>query len=110
MERLARFMFLPRRRTLPSIRMARPSHPPGARAALKLPPFRTAGCILLALVVGLVGAGCVHVAPYEREHLAKPSMDPAAEDQEAAFQAHVNEAREGASGGQGGAGGGCGCN
>jgi hypothetical protein len=54
--------------------------------------------------------GCVHVAPYQREALSRPSMDPANESSEAAFQAHVRESREGASASAGAAGGGCGCN
>ena len=55
-------------------------------------------------------AACVKVAPYEREFLARPSMDPTHEGDEAAFQAHVHDAREGATGGHGSTGGGCGCN
>lgn len=55
-------------------------------------------------------AGCVHVRPYEREDLARPSMNPEHEQAQAAFYAHVHESREGATGGGGVAGGGCGCN
>lgn len=61
--------------------------------------------LLLVLAIG-----CTHVAPYEREDLASPGMDPAREAREAAFRAHVHDAREGATGGHGSTGGGCGCN
>jgi len=64
-----------------------------------------------ALGVGLlVCAGCVHVKPHQREYLSKPSMNPADESMETAFQAHLRESREGASAGSSAAGGGCGCN
>lgn len=63
------------------------------------------GLLLLAL------AGCTHVAPYEREHLAKPGMDTVTREAlRARFYAHVYEAREGAMPGGEHAGGGCGCN
>ena len=65
---------------------------------------------LLACVVAFAIAGCAHVAPYEREDMARPSMDIARESSEMGFRAHVHESREGASGGMGAAGGGCGCN
>lgn len=65
--------------------------------------------LLCAALLGL--AGCAHVAPYEREHLARRSMDTtereAGEDR---YQTHVFEAREGSGGGGLTAGGGCGCN
>ena len=61
-------------------------------------------------IAGALGTGCVHVAPYEREHLAKPSMDFAREGSEIAFRTHVHESREGAMGGNGASGGGSGCN
>jgi hypothetical protein len=61
----------------------------------------------LALVLA---AGCTHVAPYEREALASPSMDREAEAAETSFRAHVQDSREGATGGHGSTGGGCGCN
>lgn len=58
----------------------------------------------------LLASACVHVAPHEREALSRPSMDPKEEAREAAFQAHLREAREGATASAGAAGGGCGCN
>jgi hypothetical protein len=63
----------------------------------------------MLLLVAL--AGCSHVAPYEREHLAKPGMDPKErEGLRTKFYAHVYEAREGAMPSEEHAGGGCGCN
>jgi hypothetical protein len=58
----------------------------------------------------LACAACGHVKPHEREYLSKPSMTPATESAEVAFQAHVRESREGATSGSSAAGGGCGCN
>ena len=66
--------------------------------------------VTTVLLLAALGA-CSHVSPYEREHLAKPSMDP--KEREALrtkFLAHVYEAREGAMPGEEHAGGGCGCN
>lgn len=54
--------------------------------------------------------GCVTVHPYERELLARPSMDGSSEEGETGFRAHVHDSREGATGGHGSTGGGCGCN
>jgi hypothetical protein len=63
----------------------------------------------LAFVVPIV-SGCVTVHPYQREYLARPSMDTSSEEGESAFRAHVHDSREGATGGHGSTGGGCGCN
>lgn len=60
----------------------------------------------LALLCTL--SGCVRVLPYQREHLAHPTMlltTPAGP-----AEAHVYAIQEGASGGGSGAEGGCGCN
>jgi len=69
-------------------------------------------CLALAAALALLGvAGCRHVAPYEREHLARRCMDTSqCERLRARFQAHVYDAREGAMGTTDSAGGGCGCN
>jgi hypothetical protein len=63
---------------------------------------------LLALLLG--SSACVHVPPYEREHLADPTMDLSREAAATGFRAHSLDAREGATGGHGSTGGGCGCN
>ena len=64
-----------------------------------------------ALFISLfVLGGCATVSPYEREYLARPSMDTQREATEDRFKAHVFDAREGAMGGYGSTGGGCGCN
>jgi hypothetical protein len=64
----------------------------------------------LSLMFAIAVAGCVHVAPYEREDLSRPGMDTEREAAEMGFQAHVQDSREGATGGAGSTGGGCGCN
>jgi hypothetical protein len=66
--------------------------------------------VLCALLLGLSSVACVHVPPQEREALTRPSMDPMQEANEAAFQAHLRESREGSTASAGAAGGGCGCN
>lgn len=67
--------------------------------------------IVFALVLAaLASAGCVTVHPYEREFLARPSMELSSEDGENAFRGHVHDSREGATGGHSSTGGGCGCN
>lgn len=64
--------------------------------------------LALALMTALA-AGCARVAPYDRGHLAHPTMvlgDLAGPGEE-----HVRAVHEGAIGGGGfSAGGGCGCN
>lgn len=64
---------------------------------------------LLATCAALA-PGCVTVHPYQREFLARPSMNGQFEEGESSFRAHVHDSREGATGGHGSTGGGCGCN
>lgn len=65
----------------------------------------------LLVALALVGvSGCVSVAPYEREALARPQSDITSEAEASEFRAHVHDSREGATGGLGSTGGGCGCN
>lgn len=66
-------------------------------------------------VVGVLGwvsvmfaAGCTHVAPYERERLAHPTMQM--QELDGAAEAHVHAVHEGSTGGESGAASGCGCN
>jgi hypothetical protein len=65
--------------------------------------------VLVSLLVVLT-ASCVRVAPYQRGHLADPTMETSHENAETRFRAHVHDSREGATGGYGSSGGGCGCN
>ena len=63
------------------------------------------------LFVCALFGGCGHVAPYEREYLARPGMETKKRERLCEkFTAHVQDAREGAPGGGESAGGGCGCN
>jgi hypothetical protein len=83
-----------------------------ARFSLALPLSRLAPRLCAGLLLGALGA-CSHVAPYQREYLTRPGMDPAGEKHGAEFEAHVQSAREGAIGGRNtteSTGGGCGCN
>ena len=50
------------------------------------------------------------VAPYEREHLADPIMDPHRDAVFSAFRQHVHETREASKGAGPAQGSGCGCN
>jgi hypothetical protein len=63
---------------------------------------RWLACLLLV--------GCVRVKAYQREYLAKPTMNPEAAPLEQKMDTHVQEYREGSMGGTGVGGGGCGCN
>lgn len=56
--------------------------------------------------VGL--SACAHVAPYQRERLADPTM--ALDDMSGAAEGHVHAVHEGAAGGTVAASSGCGCN
>ncbi len=62
----------------------------------------------MALFLAL--AGCAHVKPYQRQHLADRIMDPAALRWETASERKMLSTREGAAGGNLGTGGGCACN
>jgi hypothetical protein len=64
--------------------------------------------LLLVGLLGLLGAACTHVAPYERGALAHPTMTSAIVDGPAA--GHVRAVHEGATGGGSVAESGCGCN
>jgi Domain of unknown function (DUF4266) len=64
--------------------------------------------LLAALSTSLFG--CAAVAPWERAYLAKKKMQMDPDAEAVAFEQHVFEYREGASGGYGSVGGGCGCN
>lgn len=69
-----------------------------------------ARAVLFSVAVSGLLPACVTVRPYEREYLARPSMDLSSEGNESSFRAHVHDSREGATGGHGSTGGGCGCN
>jgi hypothetical protein len=56
----------------------------------------------------LAASGCTHVAPYERERLAHPTMQM--QELAGPAEAHVHAVHEGAIGGENGAASGCGCN
>lgn len=68
--------------------------------------------LLLVLTLLAASSGCVVVKPWERGMLAERAMNPQAADEaaRAAFDRHIFDVREGATGGTGSAGGGCGCN
>ena len=78
------------------------------RSLLRKRAWVGAQLIAVALLSGL--AGCMRVKPYQREHLARPSMSGQADPGESRFHQHARGSREGADGGSGEAGGGCGCN
>ncbi len=67
--------------------------------------------ILAVLGIGVLG-GCAmqKVQPWEKDLLAKPSMQLIDDPLEAFADEHIYFSKEAASGGQGAAGGGCGCN
>jgi hypothetical protein len=62
------------------------------------------GCVLL------VGCAATRVQPWERDVLARDSMQLSGEPSLLAFREHIYFSKEAASGGRGFGGGGCGCN
>lgn len=69
-------------------------------------------CKRTAFTLGLWAlSACTHVAPYQREQLAQPTMDVHEREQmRLQIYTHVYEAREGGMPATDRAGGGCGCN
>ena len=62
-------------------------------------------CLLI-----LSGCSSMGVEPWERDLLAKQSMQPVANYFENYYDEHIYFSKEASSGGQGVGGGGCGCN
>ncbi|HVW25599.1 MAG TPA: DUF4266 domain-containing protein [Polyangiaceae bacterium] len=67
---------------------------------------RTPG--LLVVLSSFALSACAHVAPYDRERLADPTMQ--LDDMSGAAEGHVHAVHEGAAGGSVVAASGCGCN
>jgi hypothetical protein len=72
-------------------------------------PMRKPFLTLSTLILLLAGA-CARTHPWERETLARPSMQVDGDGDRDALRRHLLGVREGAVGGLGGGGGGCGCN
>lgn len=70
----------------------------------------TAVLMLSATGLGLSGCADLGVKPWERELLAKPSMQLNAAPLEQAADDHTYFSKEAATGGRSFGGGGCGCN
>jgi hypothetical protein len=68
-----------------------------------------ATALVLALGSGLL-SGCVAVAPWDRDLLAKKAMALNTQPNLTAFHDHIYFSKEGSSGGRTSDGGGCGCN
>jgi hypothetical protein len=68
----------------------------------------TRAALLSLLLLG--AAGCVHVAPYQRGHLARPEMAMDASPGMVRAMERTYVAKEAATGGSSVGGGGCGCN
>lgn len=65
---------------------------------------------LLTSIVLLAGCSSMGVEPWERDLLAKDSMQPVPNYFENFYDEHIYFSKEASSGGQGVGGGGCGCN
>lgn len=76
----------------------------GARRALLL--------LVLPIIFAATGSGCagLGVKPWERDQLARPSMQLDPNPTETGIDEHVYFSKEASSGGRGFGGGGCGCN
>lgn len=66
--------------------------------------------LLLAGLASLAACSNLGVQPWERELLAKPSMQLTSSPVESAIDDHIYFSKEAATGGRGFSGGGCGCN
>ena len=66
--------------------------------------------ILLALAISGTGCSSMGVEPWERDLLAKKSMQLNADYLDNFYDEHIYFSKEATSGGQGVGGGGCGCN
>lgn len=64
--------------------------------------------VVTVVLCALGACACAHVAPYQRERLADPTM--ALDDMSGAAEGHVHAVHEGAAGGTVAASSGCGCN
>jgi hypothetical protein len=72
--------------------------------------FHCAIMPLWALMIALLGSGCVAVQPWERGTLSDYTMRPDRDPLHDSLRDHVYFTREAAAGGRGVGGGGCGCN
>lgn len=66
--------------------------------------------LLLGVWAALAGCASEPVKAWQKEHLARPDMNPDNDPAAVRFLEHVYFSREGTSGGSGIGGGGCGCN
>ena len=67
---------------------------------------------LICMIFIFTAAGCssMGVEPWERDLLAKDSMQPVPDYFDGFYDEHIYFSKEASSGGQGVGGGGCGCN
>ncbi len=65
---------------------------------------------LFIFIVLLTGCSSMGVEPWERDLIAKDSMQPVPNYFDNYFDEHIYFSKEASSGGQGVGGGGCGCN
>ncbi|BDI05275.1 DUF4266 domain-containing protein [Sphaerotilus microaerophilus] len=88
----------------------RPSLPVLCRRR-RVPSIRLGlGLMALPALLALGGCGTLGVQPWERDLLAKPSMQLTVSPLEAAADDHTYFSKEAATGGRSFGGGGCGCN
>ncbi len=73
-------------------------------------PRRLAASFCVLLLAPVAGCANLGVPPWERDVLAKPSMQLSTSPVADAIDDHVYFSKEAATGGRGFGGGGCGCN
>ncbi len=76
----------------------------------RLPEVRWRPAIALLCALALDGCASMHVKPWDRDILARKSMQLNGYPHLTAFKEHIFFSKEGASGGRTFDGGGCGCN
>ena len=72
-------------------------------------PYHCKTVICFAVVL-LMLSSCSSVKPWQRDYLAKPSMQWGATPMADSLQKHIYFSKEASSGGNAAGGGGCGCN
>ena len=66
--------------------------------------------IIFSMLISLLLSACSTVQPWEKNLLAKPSMQLVPDKLDNALDEHIYFSKEASLGGQGVGGGGCGCN
>ena len=73
-------------------------------------PFSLSAAVVVLVMTASGCSSIGQVSPWEKGHLAKPSMTFESDPLDQRFTQHIYGSKENSSGGYGVGGGGCGCN